>query len=43
MLPGLYAGLILGWMRERGESLWPCILLHNAMDSLLVAGSALLT
>lgn len=43
MLPGLYAGLVLGWMRERGESLWPCVLLHNAMDTLLVAGSALLS
>ena len=43
MLPGLYAGLILGWMRERGESLWPCVLLHNSMDTALVVGSALLS
>jgi len=42
MLPGLYVGLILGWMRERGDSLWPCILLHNAIDTALVTGSALL-
>ena len=42
MLPALYAGLILGWMRERGESLGPCVLVHNAIDTLIVVGSLLL-
>jgi hypothetical protein len=43
MIPGLYAGLILGWMRERCGSIWPGVAVHNAMDTALVAGSALLS
>ena len=42
MFPALYAGLILGWIRERTGSLWPCVLLHNAIDTSIVVGSLLL-
>ncbi len=30
---GLGAGLLLGWLYERTQSLWPCILLHGAYNS----------
>jgi hypothetical protein len=34
MLPALLLGPILGWMRERSGSIWPCILVHNTVDTL---------
>ena len=43
MVPALYLGAVLGWMRERGGSLWPCILLHNAVNAMFVVGSLLLS
>ena len=42
MVPALYLGALLGWMRERSASLWPCILLHNAVNALFVLGSLFL-
>ena len=42
MLPALYAGLILGWMRERAGSIWPGVVVHNATNTAIVVGSMLL-
>jgi len=33
---GLIAGTLLGWLYERSRSLWPCILLHGAYNTLLM-------
>ena len=35
------AGLLLGWIRLRGGSIWPCVLAHNAMNTALLLGTAL--
>lgn len=43
IFPALYLGAVLGWIRERCESLWPCILLHNSVNALFVLGSLLLS
>ena len=42
MLPALYAGLILGWMRERAGSIWPGVVVHNATNIVIVIGSMFL-
>jgi uncharacterized protein len=42
MLSALGIGLALGWIRERGGSLLPCVILHNLNDTLIVTGSYLL-
>lgn len=42
MLSALGIGLALGWIRERGGSLLPCVVLHNLNDTLIVVGSYLL-
>jgi membrane protease YdiL (CAAX protease family) len=42
MLSTLGIGLALGWIRERGGSLLPCVVLHNLGNTLIVAGSYLL-
>lgn len=38
---GLSLGVLLGWLYERAKSLWPCILLHGAYNSALMALCAL--
>src|SRR5258708_35546238 len=32
---GFAIGVILAWLYERSRSLWPCIFLHRAYDSLV--------
>src|SRR5262249_39698102 len=36
LLPSTLMGLVLGWVRWRGSSIWPCVLLHAAHNSLLL-------
>ena len=33
---GLVLGIVSGWLYERARSLWPCILLHAAYNSIIV-------
>ena len=35
---GFLGGLVLAWLYERTRSLWPCILLHGAYNSLITWG-----
>jgi membrane protease YdiL (CAAX protease family) len=41
MLPPLFGGWILAWMRARTESIWPAVLAHGLANELVVAGAAL--
>lgn len=36
ILPAIFEGLLLGWLRERTGSLWPGVVIHNAVDSVYV-------
>jgi len=36
----LIPGALLGWLRERTESVWPCILVHNVIDGVPLIASA---
>jgi len=37
LLPSALMGVALGWVRWRTGSIWPCVLLHVAHNSLLVS------
>ena len=37
LLPSTLMGLVLGWVRWRTGSIWPCVLLHVAHNSLLLS------
>jgi ABC-2 type transport system permease protein/sodium transport system permease protein len=36
-LPSTFLGLVLGWVRYRAGSVWPCILLHAVHNGLLLS------
>lgn len=38
----LFSGLVLGWIRNRTGSIWPCVLAHNVQNSIMFLGSAML-
>lgn len=37
----LFSGFVLGWIRARTNSIWPCIFAHNIQNSIMFLGSAL--
>jgi membrane protease YdiL (CAAX protease family) len=42
--PGAFAGgLVLGWLRHRTGSLWPCIWLHALFNGIVVAEANLVS
>ena len=41
MIGAFVLGLVLGWLRERTGSLWPCIILHAASNAMVVMGTSL--
>ena len=38
-LPSAVMGLVLGWVRWRGGSIWPGVLLHVAHNGLLISAA----
>ncbi|MCH9627120.1 MAG: hypothetical protein S4CHLAM2_07540 [Chlamydiales bacterium] len=38
IIPVFGLGLVLGWLREKTESVWPCVVMHNFVNGFYVLG-----
>ena len=43
IIPILIISLILGWLREKTGSIWPCVICHSLIDTLPYIGRILLS